>query len=361
MIKLKSPHNAKLEKKRRRTHRVILFIFGLLIITMLAGAYLFYRAVMSPNVQTPDHKALSIYIPTNADFGQVLDSLYAKNLIVNKKNFEWVASKKNCKEHVHAGHYIVKNGMNNNQLTNILRGGLQSPVHITFNNMRDVDQLAGCIGKQIEADSASISNLLHDKDYIGQIGFDSHTIPALFLPNTYEVYWNTDANAFISRMLQEYRKFWNDTRTSQAAATNLTPIEVSTLAAIVDKETTKSDEMAKIAGVYLNRLKSGWLLQADPTLVFILNDPTIRRVLAIHKEIESPYNTYKHLGLPPGPICIPSLAAINAVLNAQQHNYYYFCAKEDMSGYHNFAKTLAEHNRNAAKFQNALNSRGIWK
>ena len=361
MIKLKTQHNIKLEKKRRRVRRIILFAFGLLLLFALAGAYLLYRAVMSPNVQTPDHKTISLYIPSHADFGQVLDSLYAKHLIVNKKTFEWVARKKDCKNHVHAGHYLIKDGMNNNRLTNVLRGGLQTPINITFNNLRDVDQLAGCIGKLIEADSASISVLLHDKGYVGQLGFNSHTIPALFLPNTYEVYWNMDANAFVSRMFQEYCNFWNETRTAKANALNLTPIEVSTLASIVDKETNKTDEMAKIAGVYLNRLKSGWLLQADPTLVFIVNDPTMRRVLASHKEIESPYNTYKHQGLPPGPICIPSLAAINAVLNAQQHNYYYFCAKEDLSGYHNFAKTLAEHNRNAAKFQNALNSRGIWK
>ena len=251
--------------------------------------------------------------------------------------------------------------MSNNQLVNMLRGGLQSPVKVTFNNIRDVDMLAGRIADQIEADSTSISNLLHNQQYINQLGFDSATIPALFLPDTYEFYWTTDAEGFVSRMFQEYNKFWNDERKQQAAAKNLTPIQVSTLASIVNKETNMSDEMPRVAGVYLNRLKNNWLLQADPTLVFAWKDFSIRRVLDSHKEIESPYNTYKYIGLPPGPICIPSLAAIKAVLNAEEHHYFYFCAREDFSGYHNFAKTLAEHNRNAAKYQQALNQKGILK
>lgn len=219
--------------------------------------------------------------------------------------------------------------------------------------------LAGKIGKQIEADSASIAKLLHDKDYVGKLGFNERTLPAMFLPDTYEFYWNTDAESFISRMLQEYNKFWNEDRKKAAKDKGLSPVEVSILASIVDKETNKTDEMPRIAGVYINRLHSNWLLQADPTLIFAIGDFSIKRVLNVHKEIESPYNTYKYIGLPPGPICIPSVAAVKAVLNAENHNYFYFCAKEDFSGYHNFAKTLTEHNHNAVKYQNALNQRGI--
>ena len=241
----------------------------------------------------------------------------------------------------------------------MLCGGLQTPVKVTFNNMRDVDMLAGRIATQIEADSSSLSILLHNQDYVKQLGFNNYTIPALFLPDTYEFYWNTDSEGFVNRMFQEYNKFWNEERKQQAQTKGLTPVQVSTLASIVNKETNMSDEMPRVAGVYLNRLKSNWLLQADPTLVFAWNDFTIKRVLDRHKEIESPYNTYKYPGLPPGPICIPSLAAVKAVLNAEDHHYFYFCAKEDFSGYHNFAKTLAEHNRNAAKYQQALNQRGI--
>jgi UPF0755 protein len=279
--------------------------------------------------------------------------------IVNEKSFNWVAQKKDLPANIHPGHYVLKNGMNNNQLVNMLRGGLQTPVKVTFNNIRDVDQLAGRIAKQIEADSTSISQRLHNQDYIGQLGFNSRTIPALFLPDTYEFYWNTDAEGFVNRMFQEYNKFWNEERKQQAQAKGLTPIQVSTLASIVNKETNMSDEMPRVAGVYLNRLKNNWLLQADPTLIFAWNDYTIKRVLDRHKEIESPYNTYKYAGLPPGPICIPSITAVKSVLNAEDHHYFFFCAKEDFSGYHNFAKTLSEHNHNAARYQQALNQRGI--
>ena len=272
-----------------------------------------------------------------------------------------MAQKKELPANVHPGHYVVKNGISNNQLVNMLRGGLQTPVKVKFNNIRDIDQLAGRIATQIEADSASIANVLHNQDYINQLGFNKYTIPALFLPDTYEFYWNTDAEGFVVRMFQEYNKFWTEERKQQAQAKGLTPIQVSTLASIVNKETNMTDEMPRVAGVYINRLRNNWLLQADPTLIFAWNDFSIRRVLDRHKEIESPYNTYKYAGLPPGPICIPSIAAVKAVLNAEDHHYFYFCAKEDFSGYHNFAKTLSEHNRNAVRYQQALNQRGIMK
>ena len=244
--------------------------------------------------------------------------------------------------------------MSNRQLCNMLNGGLQTPVKVTFNNIRDVAMLAGRIGEQIEADSIEIMNYLNDVANLADLGFTRQTIPAMFLPNTYEFYWNTNAAQFTEKMKKEYDKYWNEERLAQAKEVGLTPIQVSILASIVDKETNKTDEMAKIAGVYLNRLRNGWLLQADPTLVFAVGDFGLKRVLNIHKEVESPYNTYKYHGLPPGPICIPSLAAINSVLNAEKHNYYYFCAKDDFSGYHVFAKTLTEHNRNAEKYRRKL-------
>ena len=330
-------------------------------ILLVLGGYWAYRTVMSPNVTTPEGKEAVIYIPTGSDYEAVKNILSQGNFLANEKSFNWVAQRKDLPNNVHPGRYVLKNGMSNNQLVNMLRGGLQTPVNVTFNNIRDVDQLAGRIAKQIEADSASISQLLHNQEYIGEHGFNNNTIPALFLPDTYQFYWNTNAEGFVTRMLQEYSKFWTDERKEQAKNLGLSPIQVSTLASIVNKETNMSDEMPRVAGVYLNRLKSNWLLQADPTLIFALNDYSIKRVLNVHKEVESPYNTYKYIGLPPGPICIPSIAAVKAVLNAEQHHYYYFCAKEDFSGYHNFAKTLAEHNRNAAKYQQALNQRGILK
>lgn len=361
MAKEKSPKNKKnnTKSKGHKTRNIILLVFGILIIFALAFGYWLYRTILSSNVNTGEEKEAVIYIPTGSDFDAVMDTLNSQGLLIRENSFRWVADLKKYPENIKPGRYIVRGGMSNNSLTNMLRGGWQSPVNVTFNYMRDVDMLAGKVGRQIEADSVSISKLLHDKEYVKQLGFNEYTLPALFLPDTYEFYWNTDAESFISRMLLEYEKFWNDERKKAAKDKGLSPVEVSILASIVDKETNKTDEMPRIAGVYLNRLHNNWLLQADPTLIFAIGDFSIRRVLNFHKETESPYNTYKYIGLPPGPICIPSVAAVKAVLNAEKHNYFYFCAKEDFSGYHNFAKTLSEHNRNAAKYQNALNHRGI--
>jgi UPF0755 protein len=362
MIKIQTTlPKEKRKAKRKRGKFTILLVLGILTVFTLAFGYWLYKTVMSPNVQTAGGKEVVIYIPTGSDFGQVESILSESSFLINEKSFHWVAQKKDYPENIRPGRYVVKDGMSNNQLVNMLRGGLQNPVKVTFNNIRDVDMLAGRIATQIEADSASISNLLHNQDYINQLGFNNQTISALFLPDTYEFYWNTDAESFVVRMFQEYNKFWTEERKQKAQSKDLTPIQVSTLASIVNKETNMSDEMPRVAGVYLNRLKNNWLLQADPTLVFAWDDYSIRRVLDRHKEIESPYNTYKYIGLPPGPICIPSIAAIKAVLDAEDHNYFYFCAKEDFSGYHNFAKTLTEHNRNAIKYQQALNQRGIKK
>ena len=339
--------------------RLVIILASVLLLLVVAACFglRFYGMVMRPNVVTPDGKDFSFYVPTGASFDQVKDSLYTHGLLVDRKSFEKVASFKDCSQHVHPGRYVVKNGMSNNQLCNMLRGGLQTPVKVTFNNMRDIKMLAGRIGEQIEADSMQLLNCLSCPERLTALGFNMQTIPTMFLPNTYEFYWNTDAAQFVERMKSEYDKFWNDERRDKAQALGLTPIQVSILASIVDKETNKTDEMPRIAGVYMNRLKSGWLLQADPTLVFAVGDFSLKRVLNVHKEVESPYNTYKYPGLPPGPICIPSLASINAVLNAEKHNYYYFCAKEDFSGYHVFAKTLTEHNKNAQRYQNKLNNK----
>ena len=362
MIRIKTTLPRRSSKSRKKRIKSTVFIvLSILLVFALALGYWFYRTVMSPNVRSLTGKDMSIYIPTGSDYQQVKDILNEGYMLINEKSFDRVAKMKKYPESVRPGHYIVRNGMSNNELINMLRIGLQTPVRVTFNNIRDVDQLAGRISNQLEADSTSISNLLHNQDYINQLGFNDQTLPALFLPDTYEFYWTTDAEGFVARMFQEYNKFWNEERKQQAQDKGLTPIEVSTLASIVNKETNMSDEMPRIAGVYINRLNNNWLLQADPTLIFAWNDYTIKRVLDFHKEIESPYNTYKYPGLPPGPICIPSLAAIKAVLNAEEHHYFFFCAKEDFSGYHNFAKTLAEHNRNAAKYQQALNQRGITK
>ena len=313
----KKPRKSGKKKNGKSTQRTIWLVLIILLIFAAAFGYWGYKTIMSPNVKTADGKPVELFIPTGSNYDQVKALLAETHCLINEKGFDWLAEKKDLPANIHPGHFVLKNGMTNNQLVNMLRGGLQTPVKVTFNNMRDVNQLAGRIASQIEADSTSLSNRLHNQEYIKQLGFNNYTIPALFLPDTYEFYWNTDAEGFVNRMFQEYNKFWNEERKQQAQSKGLTPVQVSILASIVNKETNMSDEMPRVAGVYLNRLKSNWLLQADPTLVFAWNDFTIKRVLDRHKEIESPYNTYKYPGLPPGPICIPSLAAVKAVLNAE--------------------------------------------
>ena len=337
--------------KDRTTYKVLLFF--LMVIAAIAAFFARnYLYISKPIIKTADGKDVSLYIPSNADYQYVKDEIISLNVLESKRAFDWLAKKMHYDENVHPGRYILTNGMSNRQLINMLRMGYQTPVKVVFNNIRTVEQLAGRISDQIEADSASIINEINKNNDI-----DATT----FIPNTYEFYWNTDAEDFIEKMVAEHKRFWNETRLQKAQDLKLTPRQVSILASIVDKETTKTSEMPRIAGVYLNRLSKRWPLQADPTLVFALGDYNIRRVLDVHKNIDSPYNTYKYAGLPPGPICIPSIAAIDAVLNAENHKYFYFCAKDDLSGCHVFAKTITEHNKNAEKYRRSLNKNKIYK
>ena len=345
--------NRNSEKKntsgKRRTLLLVLTIVIAIAITLSLSTL--YKFIFKPNIKTPDKGCFSLFIPTGADFEAVKDSLYSNEVIINRNSFELTA-KIIGYNNIYPGHYLLKDGMNNIQSINMLRKGFQTPVKVVFNNINNLEQLAGRVSDQIEADSLSITTAIRN---------DSSICPCYFIPNTYEFYWNTDAESFIKKMKAEYEKFWNETRIAKAEEMNLKPEEVSILASIVDKETTKTSEMPRIAGVYLNRLKKHWPLQADPTLIYALGDYSIHRVLDVHKEIDSPYNTYKHAGLPPGPICLPSIAAIDAVLNAERHKYFYFCAKDDLSGYHVFARNINEHNRNAEKYRRALNKHKIYK
>jgi peptidoglycan lytic transglycosylase G len=303
----------------------------------------------------------TIYIHSGSSFEQVMDSLESNLQISNVRVLSWIAFKKKYPELIKPGRYVIKKDLSYNGLINRLRSGRQDAVKLTFNNIRTLNQLAGKIGLQIEADSVQIMDFLGDDKNFSSDGFAHNNIIALFIPNTYEVYWNSDAKSLYKRMLKEYRMFWNDDRMAKAKEKGLSPIEVSTLASIIDDEVAKVDEKPRIAGVYLNRLKRGIPLQACPTIKFALNDFTITRVLYKHLQIDSPYNTYKHRGFPPGPIGCPSIEGIDAVLNAEKHNYLYFAAKADFSGYHNFSRSLAEHNRYAAAYQRELNKRKIFK
>jgi UPF0755 protein len=270
-----------------------------------------------------------------------------------------VARQRGYDEKIRPGKYHIKPGMSNLDLVRMLMGGKQEPVKFTFNNIRLKKELAAKVGRNLEADSLRMETILGDDGYWKKFGFTAENCMVLFLPDTYEFWWNTDTDEFVDKMAKEYKKFWTDERKAKAKKIGLSQADVSIMAAIVEKESNMRDERPTIAGVYMNRLNKGMKLQADPTVVYALGDFTVKRVLNADTRIDSPYNTYMYPGLPPGPICLPSKNSIDAVLNYKKHTYVYFCAKEDFSGYHNFATTYDEHLKNAAKFQKALNDRGI--
>jgi UPF0755 protein len=300
-----------------------------------------------------------LLIPTGANFQRVCDSLDAHGFLRDPESFQWVSHRKKYDERVRPGRYRIRNGMNNNELVNLLRAGLQEPVNLIFQNVRTPAELAGRLARQVEPDSLALARLMHDPSFLRKFGVTPPTVFSLFIPNTYQVLWNITAEELFQRMEKECRRFWNDERKQALVKSGLSKTGVITLASIIEKETAKDDEKPMIAAVYLNRLKKEWPLQADPTLIFAWNDYSIRRVLDKHKAINSPYNTYTHTGLPPGPICLPSIASIDAVLFPKKTQAMYFCAREDLSGYHNFAVTLAEHNRNAKRYREAFEKLGI--
>ena len=301
-----------------------------------------------------------LYIPTGSNLDDVVAIIKAQHILNNTESFKWVANKMNFKN-IKPGKYKITKGLSNIELVRLLRSGKQEPIKLTFQNIRLKIDFAGYIGKNFEIDSSAFLNMLDSIDLVRQYGFDEETIFCMFIPNTYEMYWNTSKEKFFERMQKEYVKFWHTERLAQAKAIGLSPVQVSILASIVDQEALLNREMIRIAGVYMNRLNRDIKLEADPTVIFANGDFTVKRVLYKLLQKDSPYNTYKYIGLPPGPICMPSVAAIDAVLHFEKHNYIYFCAKEDFSGLHNFASNVTEHQMNARKFQQALNNRGIKK
>jgi len=339
--------------------QILYFLSGVGIVALVI-IILIYRNLFGLSIRAEKQNQV-FFIPTGSSYEQVLDTLESNLIIKNRKVLEWVANKKNYPALIKPGRYVIDKDLSYNGLINLLRSGRQTPVKITLHNIRTLNQLAGKIGNQIEADSSQIISFLSEDSNFISDGFKKENIIALFIPNTYEFYWNTDAKELYIRMLKEYRLFWNDQRLAKAKEKGLDPKEVAILASIIDDEVAKPDEKPRIAGVYLNRLKRGIPLQACPTIKFALNDFTITRVLYVHLQTDSPYNTYKHRGFPPGPIGCPSIEGIDAVLNAEKHDYFYFAAKADFSGYHNFSRTLAEHNRYAALYQKELNKRKIFK
>jgi UPF0755 protein len=349
-----------MKKKKSFFKRFLLFVFFFFLVGVTVTIYWGYELVYKPNVSIDGHNKAYFYIRTGSSFNDVINHLSEQNIIINRYSFERLSAIKGYKNRVKAGRYLIKERMNNNQLINMFRAGLQEPVQITFNMIRTKQQLVSRIGKRLEADSIELMNLLNNIDFVSKYGFNRKNILSLFIPNTYEMYWNTSAVDFMERMIREYKGFWNTKRRARARELNLSPAEVSVLASIVQAEQSRfDDEKPVIAGLYFNRLKSGMPLQSDPTLIYALGDFTISRVLNGDKKIDSPYNTYKNKGLPPGPICLPEISSIDAVLNYQKNDYFYMCAKEDFSGRHNFSETMAEHSLCAKRYREALDQHNI--
>jgi len=349
--------------KKKSSFRKFVTAFILLAILGCGGmVYELYSRVYQLNIVLPDNAEKYIYIPSNSEFTDVVKILLENGLLINANSFEWLAKQKKYDTNIKAGRYRINRALNNNDLVNLLRSAKQTPIKVTFNNLRNKEQLAGKIASQIEADSLSILKYITDTTFLNKLKLNTDNVACLFIPNTYEFYWNTSVEGFVNRMVKEYSDFWNSSRKKKAAEIKLNYYQVAVLASIVEKEQSiKRDERPEIAGLYLNRLKKRMKLESDPTLIFALGDFTIKRVLNKDKKVKSPYNTYKNKGLPPGPICIPSINAIDAVLNASEHNYIFMCAKEDFTGYHNFAKTYTKHLINARKYQKALNKRKIMR
>ena len=337
------------------------FIFGTLaviLIAMITGGA-FFMKIFLPAFKTD--KITYLYIDEKKDYGAILGQLESQSQIKDIRLFEKLASYMKYPQNIKSGRYEIKTDLNYWGLIRMLRNGNQMPVKFTFNNIRLKKDFAEKAGNQLMFGEETLLSELNNPDVCKSLGFDTITIMSMFIPNTYDIYWTIPVTQFLDRMKKEYDRFWTPERLKKAGDISLSPVEVSVLASIVEEETADKSEYPIIAGLYINRLRKGMLLQADPTIKFALGDFELRRILDIHKTMASgsPYNTYKNPGLPPGPIRIPSIAGIDAVLNYAHHNYLYMVAKEDFSGHHNFAVTLSEHNRNADKYHEALNRNKI--
>jgi UPF0755 protein len=323
-------------------------------------SFIMVRQIFSNNTKFAE-KEVYIYVPTDSKY-QDVQKIIAP-YIQDMNRFEMVANKRNYPENVNPGRFLFTKGMNSYELVKAMRSNIA--VDLAFNNQERLENFAGRIGSQIEADSLSLLTSFKDSIFLKENGFSEENVLTMFIPNTYEIYWNTSAEKFRDKMIKEYRNFWKKERVEKAKKQGLTPIEVTILASIVHKESVKKDERPRIAGVYLNRLRALMPLQADPTVIFAIKkksndfDQIIKRVFYNDLTMASPYNTYMNLGLPPGPIAMPDITALEAVLNPEKNSYIYFCASVERFGYHEFATTLVEHNKNAKKYSDWINSQGV--
>lgn len=340
----------------------ILFIIALVGI-VIGGffAYHVYSAIFSPNTNFENEEAY-LFVASDATPEDIKEDL--ASLLKDMESFVSVAERKKYFSNIKSGHFVIKKGMNNNEIVNTIRSK-NEPVKIAFNNQERLEDLAGRIATQIEADSLSLILAMKEPNFLKANGFTNETALSMYIPNSYELYWDISAKEFRDRMLKEHKRFWNDSRKAKAKVLKMTLEEVYTVASIVQKETAKVDERPRVAGVYLNRIKKGIKLDADPTIIYALKkkandwDMVIKRVLYKDLEVASPYNTYRNAGIPPGPIFMPDISAIDAVLDAEKHNYYYFVADLERFGYHKFAKTLSQHNANSRAYKLWIGSQGI--
>lgn len=321
---------------------------------MVLAAYL----LMGPNTKSFGDKKY-FYVPTGSSYQDVLKGLQEQDIVRSVSTFNLVARRLDYPTRVKAGRYEIKKGMGNLEIVRILRSGRQSPVKLVINKLRLKEDFIRLVSTNLEADSVAMRAILEDPVHLRQFGLDTNTVMCAIVPNTYEFYWNTSAGKVFSKLEDAYEAFWNDERRAKASALGLRPTEVTTLASIVEEETNRHDEKPAIASVYLNRLRKGMKLGADPTVKYAMKNFTLRRIWGSYLEYDSPYNTYRYSGLPPGPICTPSSKSIDAVLTPADTEYLYFCARADGSGYHAFASTYKEHLENARAYQKALNARGV--
>ena len=336
----------------------IIAVAGIVVATAV-GVYVYFKA-FTPNTQFSQDEVY-VYIPTNSTYEQVVEIV--KPLVKDFEKFDFVATSRNYSTNVKAGKFLFKKDMTSFDMVRSLR--LNVPVKVAFNNQETLGKLVQRLATQLEPDSLKLDVAFTNTPFLEENGLTEETVLALFIPNTYEFYWNTPADKIAQKLAKEYRIFWNNERTEKAKTLGLTPIQVYTLASIVHKETAKVDERPTVAGVYLNRLKQDMPLQADPTIIYAIKkrsgdfDQEIKRVFFNDLRINSPYNTYVNKGLPPGPIAMPDVSAIDAVLNSEKHDYIYFCANPDKPGYHAFASSYEAHQVNAKKYAEWVTKLGI--
>ena len=334
---------------------IAVFVVGIIFI------YPRYKMVFGPSVSLQNGNEVEFFIERGMDYTDVGKKLLEEKMISAPEGFHWVAKQMNYPNHIYPGRYIIQNGMSNRELVTLLRSGKRTPIRYTFVKFRTPEEAAEHASKYFAFTQAEMMQVFNDRDFLKKHSdLTPETALTVFVPNTYEIYWHTSPQEFFARMHKEYKDFWDrNERNEKRKKWGLNRLEVMTLASIIEEESNKNDEKSRIAGVYINRIRKKWPLEADPTVKFALKDFALRRILHSHLEVDSPYNTYKYPGIPPGPICTPSIPSIDAVLDAERHDYMFFCARADTSGYHHFSKTLQEHSAYAQTYHAFLNRIGV--